>query len=117
MGYCLYQVGCKGPQTFTNCPIVRWNRRASWCVESGSPCIGCGGFNWVDNNAPFFNRLSDVNLGTANIQPGTIGAIVGGVAAAGLIAHGIGSKAAGRTGGGLEFESEKAHDRKKGGGK
>ena len=37
MGYCLYKVGCKGPQTFTNCPIVRWNRRASWCVESGSP--------------------------------------------------------------------------------
>ncbi len=52
-GYCLYKVGCKGPQTYTNCPIVRWNSRASWCVESGAPCIGCGGLNWVDNNAPF----------------------------------------------------------------
>ncbi|MBI5232243.1 MAG: hydrogenase small subunit, partial [Coriobacteriales bacterium] len=52
-GYCLYPVGCKGPQTYTNCPIVRWNDQVSWCVESGSPSIGCGGFNWVDQNAPF----------------------------------------------------------------
>ncbi len=51
--YCLYAVGCKGPQTYTNCPIVRWNNQVSWCVESGSPCIGCGDFNWVDENAPF----------------------------------------------------------------
>ena len=56
-GYCLYAVGCKGPQTYTNCPIVRWNNQVSWCVESGSPCIGCGDFNWVDENAPFLEPL------------------------------------------------------------
>ena len=28
-GYCLYAVGCKGPQTYTNCPIVRWNNQVS----------------------------------------------------------------------------------------
>ena len=27
-GWCLYQIGCKGPQTYTNCPLVRWNRSA-----------------------------------------------------------------------------------------
>ncbi|MDR0500580.1 MAG: hydrogenase small subunit, partial [Coriobacteriales bacterium] len=54
-GYCLYPVGCKGPQTKNNCPIVRWNRRASWCVESGAPCVGCAmadprtsDLNWVN---------------------------------------------------------------------
>lgn len=41
MGYCLYPMGCRGPQTKANCGIVRWNRRRSWCVESGGPCIGC----------------------------------------------------------------------------
>ena len=69
-GYCLYKVGCKGPQTYTNCPIVRWNRQVSWCVESGRPCIGCGGFNWVDENAPFLNRSASIGIGTRSAAGG-----------------------------------------------
>ena len=114
-GYCLYKMGCKGPQTYTQCPITRWNRSVSWCVNSGAPCIGCGSLNWVDNNAPFFKRLSSMQLGggVGNVQPGTVGAIVGGVAAAGLLAHGLGMKAAGRIGDGPPMETAKAYDRKK----
>ncbi len=116
LGYCLYKVGCKGPQTFTQCPITRWNSRVSWCVESGSPCIGCGGLNWVDNNAPFLHRLSDMQmggfLGLGNVQPGSVAAAVGGVAAAALVAHGLGMKAAGRIGDGPPEETMKAYDRK-----
>ncbi|MCX8006817.1 MAG: hydrogenase small subunit [Coriobacteriia bacterium] len=113
MGYCLYKVGCKGPQTFTQCPVTRWNRRASWCVESGAPCIGCGGLNWVDNNAPFLKRTSDIRIGDTGVQAGTIGAAVGAVAAAGLVLHGIGMKAAGRIGDGPPMEEMKAYDRKR----
>ncbi len=117
-GYCLYKVGCKGPQTYTNCPIVRWNSRASWCVESGAPCIGCGGLNWVDNNAPFLMRMSDMQLdgvlGLGNVQVGSTAAVVGGVAAAALVAHGLGMKAAGRVGDGPPMEEMKAYDRKRG---
>lgn len=117
-GYCLYKMGCKGPQTFTQCPITRWNRRASWCVEAGSPCIGCGGLNWVDNNAPFLTRLSDMQfngfLGLGNVQPGSVAAVAGGVVAAGLVAHGLGMKAAGRIGDGPPMEEMKAYDRKHG---
>jgi hydrogenase small subunit len=116
LGYCLYKVGCKGPQTFTQCPVTRWNSRVSWCVESGSPCIGCGGLNWVDNNAPFLKRLSDMQmggfLGIGNVQPGSVAAAVGGVAAAALVAHGLGMKAAGRIGDGPPLEEMKAYDRK-----
>ena len=116
LGYCLYKVGCKGPQTFTQCPVTRWNSRASWCVESGSPCIGCGGLNWVDNNAPFLKRLSDMQmngfLGLGNVQPGSVAAAVGGVAAAALVAHGLGMKAAGRIGDGPPLEEMKVYDRK-----
>jgi len=124
MGYCLYPVGCKGPQTFTNCPIVRWNRRASWCVESGSPCIGCGvtsptpGGNWVDTNAPFLKRHRDLRIGDMSFQPSTAAVVVGAAAAAALVAHGIGMKAAGRMDGeGAPYEEMKECERKKGGGK
>lgn len=115
MGYCLYKVGCKGPQTFTQCPITRWNRSVSWCVNSGAPCIGCGNLNWVDNGAPFFKRLSSMQVGGSlgNVQPGTVGAVVGGVAAAALVAHGLGTKAAGRMGDGPKIEEMKVYDRKR----
>lgn len=114
-GYCLYKVGCKGPQTYTQCPVTRWNRSVSWCVNSGAPCIGCGGLNWVDNNAPFFKRLSSMQMGGSlgNVQPGSVGAVVGGVAAAALVAHGLGMKAAGRVGDGPPMEDMKAYDRKR----
>ncbi len=114
-GYCLYKVGCKGPQTYTQCPVTRWNRSVSWCVNSGAPCIGCGGLNWVDNNAPFFKRLSSIQMGGSlgNVQPGSVGAVVGGVAAAALVAHGLGMKAAGRIGDGPPIEEMKAYDRKR----
>ncbi|PKQ29736.1 MAG: hydrogenase [Actinobacteria bacterium HGW-Actinobacteria-10] len=123
-GYCLYAVGCKGPQTFTNCPIVRWNRRASWCVEAGAPCIGCGsadplneGGNWVDVGAPFLNRHKDIRIGDMITQPPVVGGIVGAAALGALTLHGIGMKAAGRMDGGAPYEDAKEHDRKKGGGK
>jgi hydrogenase small subunit len=123
-GWCLYQMGCKGPQTYTNCPLVRWNQKTNWCVESGSVCIGCGTAdalkggpgNWVDADTPFLSRAANVRLpGVFNVQPSTIGEVVGGVAAVGLIAHGIGSAAKGRVKG-VPTESEKVYDAKKKGG-
>jgi len=104
MGYCMYKMGCKGPTTFTNCPIVRWNDKVSWCVESGSPCIGCGTadpiaggtYNWVDMNLPVLARLRDLNVNDNVIEPEKIGAAATGVVAAGLLVHGIATKATGR---------------------
>ncbi|MDH4139542.1 MAG: hydrogenase small subunit [Coriobacteriia bacterium] len=124
-GYCLYAVGCKGPQTFTNCPIVRWNEKATWCVEAGAPCIGCGnanplsaGGNWVDVGAPFLNRLPDLPLSdTTTVQPAAAASVVGAVAAGALLVHGIGMKAAGRMDGGAPYEEIRESDRKKGGGR
>ena len=119
-GFCLYQMGCKGPQTFTNCPLVRWNEKVSWCVESGAPCIGCGTAvptaggtgNWVDAGAPFFSRLANVRLpGIGGVQPSTVGAVVAGVAAAGLVVHGVVSASKGRVKG-VPVEAEKKSDAK-----
>jgi hydrogenase small subunit len=42
-GYCLYKLGCKGPETYANCPAVLYGDVgcASWPVGTGHPCIGC----------------------------------------------------------------------------
>ncbi len=42
-GYCLYKLGCKGPETFANCPSILFNDigSGSWPVGTGHPCIGC----------------------------------------------------------------------------
>jgi hydrogenase small subunit len=40
-GWCLYQMGCKGPVAFHNCPTIRWNEGTSWPVAAGHGCIAC----------------------------------------------------------------------------
>ena len=39
-GYCLYKMGCKGPEATYNCPTVRWNDGTSWPVKVG-PWLHC----------------------------------------------------------------------------
>lgn len=43
LGYCLYKIGCKGPQTHANCPAVTFCDVGSgaWPVGTGHPCFGC----------------------------------------------------------------------------
>jgi hydrogenase small subunit len=117
--YCLYAMGCKGPQTHNNCPIVLWNRRTNWCVDAGAPCIGCAnanpnyrGFNWVDLDAPFLKRFKDLNIGGFTFDPTYLAYIVGGIVVVALVAHGFGMKATGRTSGGAPFEKERKWDTK-----
>ena len=42
-GYCLYKLGCKGPETYANCPTIRFGDvgAGTWPVGCGHPCIGC----------------------------------------------------------------------------
>ncbi|MEG0776069.1 MAG: hydrogenase small subunit [Raoultibacter sp.] len=119
LGYCLYPMGCRGPQTKANCGIVRYNHRRSWCIESGAPCIGCveaapmdPGHNWVEVNTPFYKRHRDLRIGDFTFQPGTIALAVTGILAGCLIIHGFGMKATGRMDGGADFEKVRAWDAK-----
>ncbi|MFN3533849.1 MAG: oxidoreductase, partial [Desulfatiglandales bacterium] len=54
MGYCLYKMGCKGPDTYNNCPVVKFNEGTGWPIGAGHPCIGCSEPNFWDKMAPFF---------------------------------------------------------------
>ena len=42
-GWCLYKLGCKGPETYNNCPEQLFGDVGprSWPVGTGCPCFGC----------------------------------------------------------------------------
>ncbi len=57
MGYCLYKVGCRGPETYNNCPVAKFNDGTSWPVEAGHPCIGCSEPGFWDKFTPFYEEI------------------------------------------------------------
>jgi hydrogenase small subunit len=59
-GHCLYQMGCKGPETFHNCPTQKYNEKTSWPVASGHGCAGCSQPQFWDTMTPLYRRLPNV---------------------------------------------------------
>lgn len=59
-GWCLYEMGCKGPSTFSACPVIQWNLHTSWPIGAGHPCIGCTEKQFFDRFTPFYQTLPDV---------------------------------------------------------
>jgi len=57
MEYCLYKVGCKGPNTYNNCPIAKFHGGTSWPIQAGHPCMGCSEPNFWDTMTPFYKEL------------------------------------------------------------
>jgi [NiFe] hydrogenase small subunit len=55
-GWCLYQLGCKGPYTYNNCPTVLFNQ-TNWPVQAGHPCIACSEPNFWDEYSPFYEAM------------------------------------------------------------
>ena len=55
-GWCLYDLGCKGPVTYNNCPKVLFNE-TNWPVGAGSPCIGCSEPHFWDDLTPFYKNI------------------------------------------------------------
>lgn len=52
-GWCLYELGCRGPETFNNCPKVLFNQ-TSFPIQAGHGCIGCSEPSFWDNMSPFY---------------------------------------------------------------
>jgi hydrogenase small subunit len=88
-GWCLYHVGCKGPATFSPCPIFQWNTRTSWPIGAGHPCIGCTEPNFWDTMTPFYDRLPDVGGFGVERNLDIIGAALAAGATAGVAAHAL----------------------------
>ena len=50
-GYCLFEMGCKGPYANANCPTMKFNAGTSWPVQAGHGCIGCVEAGFIDKFA------------------------------------------------------------------
>ncbi|MGE5256553.1 MAG: hydrogenase small subunit [Hyphomicrobiales bacterium] len=57
LNYCLYKVGCRGPETYNNCSIVKFNDGTSFPIQAGHPCIGCSQPEFWDKFTPFYQEL------------------------------------------------------------
>jgi hydrogenase small subunit len=88
-GWCLYKVGCKGPATFSPCPILQWNTRTSWPIGAGHPCIGCTEPHFWDTMTPFYGRLPNVAGFGVESRVDMIGAALAIGATAGVAAHAL----------------------------
>ena len=56
-GYCLKDLGCKGPQTYNACTVVKWNQGTSFPMRSGHGCLGCSQPGFWDRKGGFYGRL------------------------------------------------------------
>ena len=59
--FCLYKMGCKGPMTFNNCSIVRYNEGVNWPIGVGRGCIGCSEPDFWDKYA-YERPMADANI-------------------------------------------------------
>jgi hydrogenase small subunit len=87
-GYCLYKMGCKGPNTYNSCGVIKWNNGVSFPIQSGHPCIGCSEANFWDNG-PFYQHLGNFPGFGIESTADKVGLGLGVVAAAGIAAHAI----------------------------
>jgi hydrogenase small subunit len=89
-GWCLFELGCKGPTTHNACATMKWNGGTSFPIESGHGCIGCSEPNFWDKGS-FYSALATPLWGKAGaVRPGDAALLAAGAMAAGA-AIGVGS--------------------------
>ena len=59
---CLYELGCKGPVTYADCPTRMWNSGTNWCIGAGSPCHGCVECDFPDRLSPLYKKIDQQRL-------------------------------------------------------
>jgi hydrogenase small subunit len=91
-GWCLYEMGCKGPMAYQNCPTIKWNGGINWPVQGGLMCIACAApSNW-DAAYPIFQRLPNVPGAGVQLTADRIGVGLVLATGAGVLAHAIGKE-------------------------
>jgi len=58
---CLYELGCKGPVTYADCSIRRWNSGTNWVIGAGAPCNGCTQPEFPDLLAPLYEKIGQLD--------------------------------------------------------
>lgn len=88
-GWCLYRMGCKGPETFSPCPLINWNGTNKWPIAAGHPCFGCTEPYFWDTMTPIYTRLPQVAGFGVEKTADTIGIVLAAGVAAGVAAHAV----------------------------
>ena len=88
-GDCLYQIGCRGPETFAPCPITQWNMHTDWPIGAGHPCIGCTEVQFYDRFTPFYQVLPQVKVPGLGVEADAtkVGLVLLGAVGVGVAAH------------------------------
>ncbi len=98
-GWCLYKLGCKGPETYANCPAILFGDvgPGAWPVGTGHPCFGCSeqgvGFTkgvhqlaeleTIKPSATHVDIAEDIGVGVTPAAAATALAVAGAAAGAG----------------------------------
>lgn len=87
-GYCLYKMGCRGPNTYNSCGVIKWNNGVSFPIQSGHPCIGCSEAHFWDNG-PFYQHLQSFPGFGIETTADKIGVGLGIATGVGIAAHAV----------------------------
>ncbi|BDG04118.1 oxidoreductase [Anaeromyxobacter oryzae] len=101
-GWCLYKLGCKGPQTHANCSLLDFCEvPGAWPVGIGHPCVGCTEQGIVFNKSIYENLPIEKPtapmaypaihpehgvVGSSPVAVGLGGAVIGALVGAGYVA-------------------------------
>jgi len=87
MKLCMFKQGCKGPVTYADCCVRRWNSKVNWCVGANGPCHGCASPNFYKELSPLYEPLAKHQLRRHQHGPGCSRMVAAGATAVGVGAH------------------------------
>ncbi len=90
-GWCLYKMGCKGPESYANCPTTRYDGGTSWPIRPGQVCIACTMPGFWDSMGPVFRRLPPLAPFTPWLTADVAGQVLVGGTVGVAAAHGAAS--------------------------
>ena len=56
--WCLIDKGCKGPNTYADCSVRRWNDGLNFCIDCGAGCRGCSEPIFYAGMSPLYSDLT-----------------------------------------------------------
>jgi len=110
-GWCLYKLGCKGPETYANCPSQLYGDvgSQSWPVGTGHPCFGCSE-EGVGFTKPLHQEASVFTVEPPALFPGIYEEKSGGISAGAAAV--VGAMAGAAVAGGMKLSKKIGEDTK-----
>ena len=79
-GWCLFELGCKGPTTRNACATTKWNGGTGFPIEAGHGCLGCSEPDFWDAGS-FYSALSMSSAPLSLVEGAAVSGAAVGVAA------------------------------------